>query len=151
MQSLQILWPVPGAHGVVYNNERERADIISLALYYMHFRNLFTQRTAGNCHTQGVSLEISATLVTHALGAGIGIPIVAVDTMIDFIQDLPLVVTAISQGKTIPASMFRLRSNPGSKPFALSGLVVDQMLKIGLFRRFETDPAGDRTGKMSVM
>ena len=96
--------PGAGTHRIVDHHDRQRADIVAIALDQVHLRDLFVQRAADRGHAQWVDFEGIGFFVAHALGAGIAVAIMAIDAMIDLGQYLALIVTPIGQLKSVPAA-----------------------------------------------
>ncbi len=131
----------PRAHGIIDHDQRKRPDIVTLALEDVHFRDLFAERAAGEGYAQRVGPEIIPAPVAHPLGAGIRVPLVAVNAVIDFIQHLAPVKSAIGQGETVAPSQFGAWACPGRQRFMPAGFVGNQVLEIRLSGRLEARPA----------
>ncbi len=139
-----------GAHRVIDDHQGQGADIIALALDQMHFGNLFAQRATGEGYAQRIDLVmilrrrvLRHPLVTYALGAGVGVTLVAVDAVVDLVLNLALAGAMIGQGEAVATAVLAFRGHPGVVVVVFGGIMVHEIVEIGLRWCLEAEPAAD--------
>ena len=138
---------VPGAraHGVVDHDQGQRADVVAAAFDQVHLGDLLAQRTAGDGDAERVVFKAFAALVAHALGAGVGIALVAVNTVIHFVEHATFGEARVGEFEAIPTSTMVARAFPSLVALAGGGLVRHQIVEIRARRLFEQHPVpGER-------
>ena len=135
--------PRARAHRIVDDDQRQSADVVALPLDQVHLGDLLFERAAGDVDAERIDLVAQVLAIAHAFGAGIRIAVVAIDAVIDLIEDVPRVATRVGQRKAIAATTRRRTPLPDRVAFAYLGLVRNQSVEMGLFRLLEADPIRD--------
>ena len=135
---------MPGARAqrIVDHDERKGADIVAIAFQHMRFGDLFLQRATDERHPQRVDVQLTA-LVAHAFGAGVPIPIMAIDAVIDLVPDVALAVALIGKGEAIPASKILLARSQGAERAIGARIEMHQLREVRARQGTEYHPAFD--------
>ncbi len=136
---------MPGAraHRIVDDDQGQRPDVVALPLDQVHLGDLLFERAAGDVDAERIDLVAVVLAITHAFGARIRIAVVAIDAVIDLVEDVPRIGARVGQCETVAATTRPRMPLPDPIAFACLDLVRHQRVEMGFLGFLEADPIRD--------